>query len=190
MSINNLSEYHIKNSASYIIESLFIIMRDKPFASISIGEITKKACVHRTTFYRNFDNKEEIIKKFYECFVHSYLEALAISRPKNAQEYLKIFFSSCYEYKKELLLLYKNKLDHYFVEIAEAKYIKTYYADGMSVEQEMSICYHYGGLYSILHWWCEQGMSMSSEEIADYFYKMDGVKVRGGHYRHSWAFEE
>ena len=48
----------------YISESLLILMEGKAYDDISIGEITAKAGVNRSTYYRNFSSKNEIIK-FY-----------------------------------------------------------------------------------------------------------------------------
>ncbi|MBC1544939.1 TetR/AcrR family transcriptional regulator [Listeria cossartiae] len=48
-------------SKKWIIEALLDLLKTKPYASITITEITKKAGVARLTFYRNFDNKEEIL---------------------------------------------------------------------------------------------------------------------------------
>lgn len=190
MAGGNLFKNRIKGSASYIIESLFIILQEKPFKSISIGEITNKAGVHRTTFYRNFSDKEEVIKQFYKCFLREYLDKLLHNNPATAQEYLEVFADSCYAYKTELMLIYQNDLDHYFVQIATAGYVAKYCAQGMSVEEELAISYHYGGLYSILHWWCMQEMTITPAEMAKNFYNMDGIKLQGGKYKYCWRFEE
>lgn len=48
-------------SQQWIYESLIKLMQEKSFNSISIGEITKLADLDRTTFYRNFDSKEDIL---------------------------------------------------------------------------------------------------------------------------------
>lgn len=48
----------------YIISALFKLMERKTYESISITEITNKAGVGRISFYRNFDSKEDIVKKW------------------------------------------------------------------------------------------------------------------------------
>jgi AcrR family transcriptional regulator len=40
-----------------IEQSLFSLLQKKPYAEISIAEITRKADVSRTSFYRNYENK-------------------------------------------------------------------------------------------------------------------------------------
>ena len=53
-------QYEI-SSRDYIIESFFILMKNKKMDDISIQEICNKAGVSRVTFYRNFKNKFDII---------------------------------------------------------------------------------------------------------------------------------
>ena len=55
----------------YIAESLLILMGTGSFEEIKNNEITAKAGVNRSTYYRNFQSKNDIVV-FYEdvkCFV-------------------------------------------------------------------------------------------------------------------------
>ena len=53
--MNNKRELSV---AQYITNSLFELMKAKPYNDISITEITDKAKVNRVSFYRNFTSKE------------------------------------------------------------------------------------------------------------------------------------
>ena len=55
---NNMQNILTKES---IFTALMILMEKKDFKEISITEITKKAGVSRMAFYRNYDEKEDII---------------------------------------------------------------------------------------------------------------------------------
>lgn len=48
-------------SQQWLYDSLITLMKEKSFDSITIGEITKNADLDRTTFYRNFRSKEDIL---------------------------------------------------------------------------------------------------------------------------------
>lgn len=41
----------------HIEKALFSLLQKKPYAEISIAEITRKAYVSRTSFYRNYSQK-------------------------------------------------------------------------------------------------------------------------------------
>ena len=48
-----------------IEQSLFFIATKKAYAEISIAEITRKADVSRTSFYRNYENKDSVLAQFW-----------------------------------------------------------------------------------------------------------------------------
>ena len=54
----NTTTYMMKE---YITEALLQLMKKKEFEKLTIEEITSKAGVNRSTYYRNFKSKEMII---------------------------------------------------------------------------------------------------------------------------------
>lgn len=54
---------------TYIMEALVILLEKKKFSEITIKEITRKAGVNRSTYYRNFHSKEEIITFFTPIYL-------------------------------------------------------------------------------------------------------------------------
>lgn len=63
--------YHIKDdkrskqSAKYIFYSFNSLLHEKKFEDIKITEVIERAQVSRSTFYRNYDALEDILR--YEC---------------------------------------------------------------------------------------------------------------------------
>ena len=49
----------------YMADALLMLMAKKDYANITISEITQKAGVNRSTFYRNFISKDDIIKYYF-----------------------------------------------------------------------------------------------------------------------------
>lgn len=82
----------------YITQALFLLLRKKDFAEISIGEIAAKAGLNRSTYYRNFNSKEDIVRFYYRKILDKY----SLVSNKNLS-YLK-YFQGLYEY----LLNYKE----------------------------------------------------------------------------------
>lgn len=60
----------------YIVEALFRLMKKKPFAEITIGEITKTAGVNRSTYYRHFESKEDILYYFLDGVMREYVAGI------------------------------------------------------------------------------------------------------------------
>lgn len=69
--MNYHSEEHniVENS---IIEALFILMEKKPFSSITVTELINKAGVARATYYRNFNSKEDILRKYIHNILNEF----------------------------------------------------------------------------------------------------------------------
>ena len=63
----------------YIIEALLLLMKKKEYKDISITEICERAGVTRMSFYRNFDSKEDILKKWLTRITDSFLVISGIS---------------------------------------------------------------------------------------------------------------
>lgn len=60
---------HTKLLKTYIDEALILLLGKKGFAEITIKEITEKAGVNRSTYYRNFNSKEDIVMFFYSSIL-------------------------------------------------------------------------------------------------------------------------
>jgi len=54
----------IERTKSWIFDALMLLMDEKPYDKITISDIAEKAGVARPTFYRNFDDKDEVILQY------------------------------------------------------------------------------------------------------------------------------
>lgn len=63
--------YHISDdkrsiqSSEWIFEALSELARDKSYESISVTDIVNRANIGRSTFYRNFDTKDDVLR--FKC---------------------------------------------------------------------------------------------------------------------------
>ena len=73
---NEQSEF----SKQCLTDALFLLLEHKPFQKITIKELTEKAGVSRLTFYRSFDTKEDILKRYYRIHFSQYMEYLELLR--------------------------------------------------------------------------------------------------------------
>ena len=46
-----------------ILTALLDLLKEKPLSDISVSELTSKAEIGRVSFYRNYQNKEDILKE-------------------------------------------------------------------------------------------------------------------------------
>ncbi len=66
----NVSPMSNEGRNAYVVEhitdALIALLADKPIEDISISELCNRAMIGRASFYRNYANKEEILKKHIE----------------------------------------------------------------------------------------------------------------------------
>ena len=163
MVLNEQSEF----SKQCLTDALFLLLEHKPFQKITIKELTEKAGVSRLTFYRNFDTKEDILKRYYRIHFSQYMENLdekGISSIKGA-------LVSCFDYWKNaenhIRLILDNHLEYFLYEPFESflSVLLQKYHIGAHLK-ENQIQFLIGGLYfSMLHW-VSGDTNMSSEDMA------------------------
>ena len=95
----------------YITDALFSLMKKKEYNNISITEICEKAGTGRMSFYRNFESKEDIIRKWITNTTDNFLKESDISYKKDStKDYFIKLFTHLEKYKTEAFLIYKANL--------------------------------------------------------------------------------
>ena len=121
-------------SKKYISEALIFLMKKKDYASITNKEITDKAGLSHITIYRNFKNKDEIIKYYLDEITNEFIKNKNVDyNPNNFKEYLIVLFTHLKEkedigillYNANLIYLIKDEFDKIFYN--KAKNIKEQY---------------------------------------------------------------
>ena len=54
----------VQRTKLWIFEALMLLMDEKPYDKITVSDIADKAGVARPTFYRNFDDKDEVVLEY------------------------------------------------------------------------------------------------------------------------------
>ena len=89
--------------------ALMYLMSEKPFESISISEITKRAGVSRTAFYRNYTSKEDVIREIGKYVIDQLISILSnIKTADDVHDKLVEFFEKIKEHKDQIELLIKG----------------------------------------------------------------------------------
>ena len=152
----------------YIVEALGILLETKNFSDITVKEIVEKAGVGRATFYRNFVDKEavlkyqfgEIVKRFHnekdERVVTKestyYIMARAMCFLKANKKFMKNIFRSNVEY------LYFNFLDEVMKFVIEEK---------INIPNKYIHFGYSGAVYNISRQWILNDCEGSVAEVTD-----------------------
>lgn len=148
----------------YITKALFDLMKKKKYEDISITEITKRAGVGRVSFYRNFNSKEEVIKKWIKKTTDTFLKDSNINYKKDSiQEFFTKLFTHLENYKEQSFLIYKANLIYLLKAEFENRILKIY-------EEEYGSYKSYflsGGIFNVYYFWLMNGCKEHPDVLAD-----------------------
>ena len=151
------------NMKEYMSNALLILMKKNKYKDISIGEITSKAGVHRSTYYRNFKSKEDIIRYYYHSILEEYRSINNVR--VDLKTHLFRIFTHYYKYKNELLLLYKADVSYLMLDSLNETFSLTF--DGNTKIDKYFVYYHTGGIYNNFILWFSTNMEESPQEITE-----------------------
>ena len=164
----NVSPFSNEARNAYVTEhitgALLSLLKEKPMQDISISEIVDAAGVGRTSFYRNYETKEDIIKKHIVDLIEKWdQEYKASGKGSNAELY-----GSLFQHLKAnadfYLLLKERNLMHLFLEVfLERNGPKSEY-ENMWAYTTAFITY---GTYGWIEEWIGRGMQESAETMAE-----------------------
>lgn len=146
-------------SKEYIADALIDLMRKKDFSSITNKEITDRAGLSHITIYRNFKNKEEIVKY--------YLNNVFSKWKWDDKNNIAFNIFSFFQENKEIIdLLYKAHLQYLIIDNILDLY-------GYNKDDSDAIAYSKVTVAYFVFGWCDEwykrGMKNTPEEMARLF---------------------
>lgn len=146
-----------------ITEALLILMKQKPFAQISITEIVQKAGVGRVTFYRNYSGKEDVLVSALNEAATDWWLAF---RAEGRTDYVEALFEHCLTVKDIVLPLYEHGLIHLLFQNVHDLLGP---ADGDSEFLSYQKSCLTGCVFGFLNEWVRRGMTDPPEKMSDLF---------------------
>ena len=160
----NTRNIRVKND---IADAFVELLKDRSFGEISVVDIVDKAQVARISFYRNFENKDEILRFYIEKVTDEWLSETNdnyITLTQNGiKEYIVFLFSHMYEYRDIVDILMRNGKMH----LLENEFDKRFSARLSGIFSPWEIAYRTGGVYKLFRYWVETGYEKTPEEVAE-----------------------
>lgn len=159
----NITSEMMKN---YMTESLLLLMERKNYADITVGEITTKAGVNRSTYYRHFESKEDMIKYFFVWILDSYLAT--VQEGIDTKSYLTGMFRAFLTRKRQIMTIYKSNLAYVFFDTLNSYFTERFgqKTGADSFDAQFSLYYHTGGIFNAFILWFSNDMEPSPEKLA------------------------
>lgn len=165
----NVSPFSNERRNAYVVEhltsSMLELLKEKSLNEISISELCGMAGVGRTSFYRNYEEKEDIIKAYVEHLFQDWVDRWKETPDLPVKETVRIVFSH-FEANREFYTLLNERGLVYL--------LKDIILDlcGFNPEQEMPAAYSSAYvaffLYGWIDVWFRRGMKDTTEELITY----------------------
>ena len=149
----------------YITEALLLLMKEKEFGQIRISEITARAGVNRTSFYRNFNSKEDVLHKYLHAqFDEQFVQVALAGKLHNTHDIFVNIFAFMKNSEQMLFVLYDHQFSHLLLD-----FIKN--CCGAKIEQDNELAYKnaliMGVVFGAVDEWIRRGCVENPDEMAN-----------------------
>ncbi len=147
-----------------IIQSVLILLKEKSLEEITVKEISEKAGVNRSTYYRHFAVKRDVIRRFYQLRLDQYLNS--VQSDISPKDYFTGMFSEFLRYKQELILLDQRGLSFLLLEELNSRITQVHGAGSMAA-YSLACNYHIGGVFNSFRYWVLEDMETPPDKLAN-----------------------
>jgi AcrR family transcriptional regulator len=161
----------VERTKSWIFDALMLLMDEKPYNKITVSDIADKAGIARPTFYRNYNDKDDIV---FNYLLNTLNMELLNREKNNEQNTIVLMFDHKYmiKHQKNLkkILSTSDIENRIFRNLQEfpLSFIK-HYKEKLSKEDYLfcryKICYQITGSLRVFFDWFINNMPMPAENI-------------------------
>ncbi|WP_302610262.1 TetR/AcrR family transcriptional regulator [uncultured Mitsuokella sp.] len=150
---------------SYIVEALLLLLKKKSYGKITIAQIAEKAGVNRSSYYRHFETKEDIIRFFLKGIMEEYQAAYEKRPDKSFAAYMHQCFTTFYAYREDLLTIHRAGLSFLLLDVLEDCFRFQDIPDVVGSPKQFEVSYHIGGIFNNMLLWLRHGMQETPDQM-------------------------
>jgi AcrR family transcriptional regulator len=105
----------LRRTQKLLREALIDLIEERGFEALTIGELTERAMVSRAAFYRNYQDKYDLVEQIFEEAMSALLGAVGELRLEHPPEVWVRFFENIAEYERLYRALLGRKGSPWFV---------------------------------------------------------------------------
>jgi AcrR family transcriptional regulator len=109
------SNLRVRRTQKLLREALIELIEERGFEALTIGEITERAMVSRAAFYRNYQDKYDLVEQIFEEAMSALLGAVGGLGQEHPAEIWVTFFEHIAEYERLYRALLGRKGSPWFV---------------------------------------------------------------------------
>ena len=153
-----------------LADALIRLMRKKPFDKISINEMAAEAGVNRSTWFRNFGSKSEVLTfKFVQSWNRFTKEHAIAESGRFTLDNAQDFFQFNYEIRHILAVVYAAEMQSTVYEAFYQIMMPQYDADAEACYWARFYSY---GLFGLMDEWVKRGFRESAGEMVRLFHQV------------------
>jgi len=174
-----VSNLRVRRTQKLLREALIELIEERSFEALTIGEITERAMVSRAAFYRNYQDKYDLVEQIFEEAMSALLNAVGELGREHPAEVWVAFFEHIAQYERLYRALLGSKGSPWFVRKMRASLADLIKERG-HLPHGLDASAHPVHAFSdefvpdlvstmfveAITWWLEQGRPCSAREIA------------------------
>lgn len=172
-------DLRVRRTHKLLWESLYELMTKskQKYSSITINQICDRAMVHRTTFYKHFEDKDALLTFGFEKYQEEAIKIPLLDRLSKPFQVIEQYIQH-----EEIGKIVESQMDdEQFISFMNYQNheIKKQENQGLNqlcknhtIPNELIIEFHSGVIITLTAWWFKNGKSVSAEEMDRYFNQM------------------
>ncbi|AOY77103.1 TetR/AcrR family transcriptional regulator [Clostridium formicaceticum] len=175
-------DLRVRRTYKLLLNALTSLLEEKSFEEINVTDICAKAMVHRTTFYKHFNDKYHLLEVGIATLIKNFDQASLMG---GNFEYPKQYYMSVIKHALEYLAANKKRSLLVLVTGGSGSLMTTLHKllaeeikRKLEENEKKGVVYyvpiriiaefHAGALLSLAKWWLENKMSVPEEEMIKY----------------------
>jgi len=169
----------LRRTQKLLREALVVLIEERGFDALTIGELTERALVSRAAFYRNYQDKYDLVDQIFEEAMGTLLAAVGELGHEHPAEIWVTFFEHIAEYERLYRALLGKKGSPWFVwkmraALADLVNERGQLPHGPNAVHQPTHSFSDGLVPDLVStmfveaitWWLEQGRPYTPREIA------------------------
>ncbi|MHB8599897.1 MAG: TetR/AcrR family transcriptional regulator [Ktedonobacteraceae bacterium] len=174
----SVSNLRVRRTQKLLREALIELIEERGFEALTIGELTSRAMISRAAFYRNYQDKYDLVEQIFEEAMSALQGAVGDLEREHPASIWVTFFEHIAEYDQLYRALLGRKGSHWFVRKMRASLAGLAQSHPRRCEADASARHVHtfaddfvpdivsAMIVETITWWLEQGRPYTPKEIA------------------------
>ena len=170
-----MTNLRVRRTQKLLREALIELIEERGFDALTVGEITQRAMVSRAAFYRNYQDKYDLVEQIYAEAMQALFNAISEPASTHSPQTFERFFEHIAQYERLYRALLGRKGSPWFVVKMRASLVNLVKEFGRSAMPAALPLYPASDelvpdlvatlFVEAITWWLEQGRPYTTQEI-------------------------